>query len=127
MQWHAVGTALGTVGEFLYRVFARIPPLVGLSAPFAVYVALLAAGYAIFGWQRSWAPWLIPVIAFAVSTLIFEMAVLTYLVRTGRYTLMRLQGSLRDIRSQSPRDFERLVGAMYEQQGYAVDYPEEGP
>jgi len=66
--------------------------------------------------------WVVPVVAFGISMLVFEMALLTYFTRSGRWKLLHLYSSLREIRSLDPHEFERLVGAAYEQRGYRVDF-----
>ena len=135
MAKHGSGQDLGRFGELSYRFFRRLPDWVGFAVPIGLFLVVLGLGDALagtlhrsVGWLRAdstyeaFVFWVIPLLAFLAALLVFEMALITYFLRTGRWKLLHLQSSMRDIRSLSPRDFERLVGAAYEQQGYSVGY-----
>jgi len=139
MATHGSGDDLGRFGELAYRLFDRLPMWAGLAIPFGVFIATLETAEALLGAWRSSLPWLrpalvydvfafglVPLIAFTFAFLVSELAFITYISKGGRWKLLHLQKSLRDIRSLPPRDFERLVGAAYEQMGYRVDYAVEG-
>jgi restriction system protein len=139
MARHGSGQDLGRFGELSYRFFLRLPDWVGFVIPIGLFLVLLGIGDALAGtlhrsagWLRAdstyeaFALWVIPLLAFLVALIVFEMALITYFLRTGRWKLLHLQSSMRDIRSLSSRDFERLVGAAYEQQGYRVGYASDG-
>jgi Restriction endonuclease len=134
------GQDLGRVSELGYRLFARLPDWAAFVLPVVLFVILLETGEAallglrgVVGWlqpetnYRVWAFLVAPVVALLVFMVAFEVALLTNVMRTGRWKLLRLQTSLRAIRSLASRDFERLVGAAYELQGYRVDYAPDGP
>jgi restriction system protein len=139
MARHGSGHDFGLFGEWAYRLLGRLPEWIGFTIPFALFVGLLEGGEALLlylrgsmGWlepdatYRFWALWVAPILAFLVAIVVFEMALLTYVLRSGRWKLLHLQKSMQDIRSLPPREFERLVGAAYEQQGYRVDYANDG-
>ena len=123
MPRHGSGYDFGLFGELTYRLFRRSPTWLGFVLPVAIFLIPLAVADAILRPSISlWALLVVPVVAFAISMLLFEMALITYLTRAGRWKMLHLYGSLREIRSLGPREFERLVGAAYEQRGYTVDF-----
>jgi restriction system protein len=139
MAPHGSGYDFGWFGERAYRLFGRLPEWIGFTIPIALFVGLLEGGEALLfylrgstGWlgsdamYRFWALWVAPILAFLIAIVVFEMALLTYVLKSGRWKLLHLQKSMQDIRSLPPREFERLVGAAYEQQGYRVDYANDG-
>jgi restriction system protein len=139
MARHGSGYDFGRFGEWAYRLFGRLPEWIGFAIPIALFVGLLEGGEALLLYWRESIAWLrpeanyrlaafflIPVLVFVIALLVFEMALITYVLRSGRWKLLHLQKSMQDIRSLPPREFERLVGAAYEQQGYRVDYAIEG-
>ena len=139
MGRHGSGQDLGRVSEWGYRLFARLPELAAFVIPVVLFVIVLEAGEAaVVGWRgavawlqpevnyRVWAFFVVPMVALMVFMLTFEVALLTNVMRSGRWKLLRLQDSLRSVRALASRDFERLVGAAYELQGYRVDYAPDG-
>jgi restriction system protein len=139
MAPHGSGYDFGWFGERAYRLFRRLPEWIGFTIPIALFVGLLEGSEALLSYlqdsvawlgpdqnYRFWAFWVAPILAFLFAMLTFEMALLTYVLRSGRWKLLNLQKSMQDIRSLPHREFERLVGAAYEQQGYRVDYADDG-
>ncbi len=119
---HGSGHDLGVIGETAYQLFRRLPEWVGFAIPFAVFLVIELVGLVILN-IRDVAPILaVSVIAFAAALIVFELALITYFVRSGRWKLFQLAADKPSFISMNARDFERFVGELYEHAGYRVDF-----
>lgn len=124
---HGSGHDLGVIGETAYRLFRRLPDWVGFAIPFVVFLAIELVGLALLHVDELVAVILVSALALAAAMLMFELALLTYFIRTGRWKLFQLDEEKPTFRLMSPRDFERFVGELYERAGYRVDFAGLGP
>ncbi len=71
----------------------------------------------------SYSAWLIAAVAVAGSLLYISAfyAVAAFFVRTRRFKLLELHQTMRDIRTMTWREFEDLVAAVYQANGYDVE------
>jgi restriction system protein len=101
-----------------------------IIAPVAVFVAVGALGIVLVSAIAKHSPltdtysmWLIAAVAIAGSLLYVtaSFALTAFFVRTRRFKLLELHQTMRDIRSMAWREFEDLVAAVYQANGYDVE------
>ncbi len=100
------------------------------SLPIAVFLVIWLLGFAAistiagrFPFADPYVNWLITAgaIAGAALYLMTVYAMAAVFIRSRRFRLLELHQTMRDIQAMSWREFEDLVAAFYEAEGYAVE------
>lgn len=101
-----------------------------IVTPVAVFIAAGALGIVLVSviaerspLTDSYSMWLIATVAIAGSLLYVtaSFALTAFFVRTRRFRLLELHQTMRDIRALGWREFEDLVAAVYQANGYDVE------